>query len=63
MFTQSHIKINGKTLDNWLHFYLSEPRVWQKLQAAKLFCTETDLTDHAFSSVERDVYVVFIVQI
>ena len=24
---QSHIKIKGKTLDNWLHFYLSEPRV------------------------------------
>ena len=23
-----HIKIKGKTLDNWLHFYLSEPRVF-----------------------------------
>ena len=28
---------------------------WKKLQAAKLFCTDTDLTEDAFSSVERDV--------
>ena len=25
----------------------------------KLFCTDTDLTEHAFSSVERDVHEVF----
>ena len=26
----------------------------------KLFCTDTDLTEHVLSSVRRDVYEVFI---
>ena len=30
---------------------------WQKLQAAKLFSTDIDLTEQAFSSVDRDVYI------
>ena len=32
---QSHIKIKGKTLDNWLHFYLSEPRVLAEAASSK----------------------------
>ena len=32
---QSHIKIKGKTLGNWLHFYLSEPRVLAEAAGCK----------------------------
>ena len=54
MCVQLHIKIKGNTLDNWLCFYFSEPHVLQKLQAAKAVCTDTDLTEQAFSNMERD---------
>ena len=49
--------MKGKTLDIWLHFYLPE----RSCRLQKLFCTDTDLTENAFSSVEREVYEVFIV--
>ena len=38
-------------------------RFGKSCRLQKLFCTETDLTDHVFSGLERDVYEVFIVQI
>ena len=53
-YVQSHRKIKGKTLDNWLHFYLSEPYVLAKAAGCKscrlqkLFCTDTDFTEQAF---------------
>ena len=61
---QLHIKIKGKTLGNWLHFYLSEPRVLAEAAGLqKLLCTGTDFTEQAFSHVERHAYEVFILEI
>ena len=34
---KSHIKIKGKTLDNWLCFYLSERRVFAEVAAYKTY--------------------------
>ena len=49
---------------NWLHFYLSEPRVLAKAcRLQKLFCIDTGFTEQAFSHVERRAYEVFIVEI
>ena len=50
-----------KTLDNWLHFYLSEPRVLAEAAGCK--STDTDFTEQAFSHVEKHAYEVFIVEI
>ena len=35
MCNRLHIKIKGGTLDNWLHFYLSEPRVLAEAAGCK----------------------------
>ena len=34
-YAYSHIKIKGKTLHNWLHVYLSEPRVLAEAAGCK----------------------------
>ena len=49
----------------WLHFYLSELRVLAEGAGCKLklFCTDTDFTDQAYSHVERHAYELFIVEI
>ena len=58
------MKIKGKTLDNWLCFYLSERRVLAEVcKLQNLFCTNTDLTEQSFSNMERDVYEILIVGI
>ena len=50
----------------YLFFYLSEQRVFgRSYRLQKLFYTDTDLTEQAFSSVERerDVYEIFTIEI
>ena len=59
-----HIKIKGMTLNNWLHFYLSEPRVLAEAAGCKsCFCTGIDFSDQAYSHVERHAYELFVVEI
>ena len=54
----------GKNLDNWLCFYLSERRVLAEAAGYKCyFCTDIDLIEHAFSSLDRDVCKIFVIGI
>ena len=56
-------KTKGKTLDNWLHFCLSERVLAEVVGCRNYFALTHDLTEHVFSNVERDVYEVFIIGI
>ena len=58
------MKMGGKNLDNWLCFYLSERRVLAEVAGYKYyFCTDIDLTEHALSSLDRDVYKIVVIGI
>ena len=57
----SRIKIKGKTLDNWLNFYLSEPRVLAEAAGCKSNITLTLISQNRH--VERHAYEILIVGI
>ena len=52
---QSHIKIKGKTLDNWLHFYLSELRVLAEDAGCKSYFALTLLSQNQHFHKWRDM--------
>ena len=51
----SHIKIKGKTLDNWLRFYLSEPRVLAEAASCKSYFTLTLILQNKHFHMWRDM--------
>ena len=58
------MKIKGKSLDNWLCFYLSERRVFAEAAGCKCyFCTDIDVTEQALSSLDKHVYKAFVIGI
>ena len=52
---QSHIKIKEKTLDNWLHFYLSEPRVLAEAAYRKTYFALTLISKNRHFDMWRDM--------
>ena len=52
---QSHIKINGKTLDNWLHFYLPEPRVLAEAAGCNSYFALTLISQNRHFHMWRDM--------
>ena len=52
---QSRIKIKGKTLDNWLHFYLSEPRVLAEAAGCKSYFALTLISQNRHFHKWRDM--------
>ena len=49
-----HIKIKGKTLDNWLHFYLSEPHVLAEAAGCKSYFALTLISQNRHFQMWRD---------
>ena len=54
-YVQSHMKIKGNTLDNWLHFYLSEPRVLAEAAGCKSCFALTLLSQTRHIHMWRDM--------
>ena len=52
---QSHIKIKGKTLDNWLHFYLSESRILAEAAGFKSYFALTLISQNRHFHMWRDM--------
>ena len=52
---QSHIKIKGKTLDSWLHIYLSEPRVLAEAAGCKSYFALTLISQNRHFHMWRDM--------
>ena len=51
----NRIKIKGKTLDNWLDFYLSEPRVLPEAAGCKSYFALTLISQNRHSHMCRDM--------
>ena len=54
-YVLSHIKIKGKTLDNWLFFYLSEPRVLAEAAFCKSCFALTLISQNRYFYMWRDM--------
>ena len=52
---QSHIKIKGKTLDNWFYFCLSEPRVLAESAGYKSYFALTLISQNRHFHMWRDM--------
>ena len=51
------MKIKGKTLDNWLHFYLSEPRVLAVAAGCKSCFALTLISQNRHFHMWRDMFM------
>ena len=51
----SHIKVKRKTLDNWLRFYLSEPRVLTEAAGCKRYFALTPILQNRHFQMCRDM--------
>ena len=57
---QPHIKIKGKTLHNWLHFYLSESRVLAEAAGCKSCFALTPISQKSHFHMWRDMLMKYL---